>query len=264
MSQNTVKKKARLNQILAVERGVRSSAYKELTKIHQVSGKPVLFEGFSRRYQPVNDEGVKLPDETQKVQHNFQALLNGFAFNATAIWDVTARKDWTNTEATGDVIVDGKTLLSDVPVPFLLFMEKQLGDVRTFVRGLPTLDPSETWTFDDKSGLQKSDEVITNRTVKEQEPITLAVATVQHPAQAELITKQVVEGTWTSIKESGSIPLMEQASILGRVEKLLQAVKVAREEANSVEEIPSPNVGATLFGYLFASDLPFNDDQAQS
>ena len=149
-------------------------------------------------------------------------------------------------------------------MPYLLFLEKQLRDVRSFVRTIPILDSSETWDFDKKSGLNKSGEVRTNRVVKEQTPITLAVATVQHPAQAELITKQVIEGIWTAIKESGAIPATEQASMLNRVETLLQAVKVAREEANSQEEIPSPNVGDILFGYLFPAHLTSEDEQAQS
>lgn len=264
MPENAVRKSAKLNQILAVERGVRSSSYKELTNIYKTIQKSALFDGFSRKYQPVNDDGVKLPEETQKVQQNYKNLLSGFARYATDLWNVTARKDWTNTQAFGNVVVDGNTILRDVPVPTLLFLEKQLRDVRSFVRDLPVLDSAETWTLDTKSGLQKSGKVTTNRTVKVEEPIVLYPVEGNHPAQTQLIQKNVVEGTWTAIKESGAIPATERTSILDRVETLLQAVKVAREEANSTDEIPSPNVGATLFGYLFPDTSSSSDDQAQS
>jgi len=39
---------------------------------------------------------------------------------------------------------------------------------------------------------------------------------------------------------------------LTRVDQLLQAVKVAREEANNAEEIISPDVGQAIFNFLFA------------
>jgi hypothetical protein len=39
---------------------------------------------------------------------------------------------------------------------------------------------------------------------------------------------------------------------LTRVDQLLQAVKVAREEANNIEEITSPDVGQAIFNFLLA------------
>jgi len=48
-------------------------------------------------------------------------------------------------------------LLADVPVTYLLFLEKQLTDLRTFVDKLPVLDPSVVWLQDPSSGDWRSE-----------------------------------------------------------------------------------------------------------
>ncbi len=49
---------------------------------------------------------------------------------------------------------------------------------------------------------------------------------------------------------SGSLPAQRVNELLSRVEKLQQAVKFAREEANSLE-VEDQKVGETIFKYLF-------------
>jgi hypothetical protein len=59
--------------------------------------------------------------------------------------DLAATQDFANTEAKASVVVDGQTILTDVPVPYLLFLEKQLQDVKTFVLSLPVLSIDKDW-----------------------------------------------------------------------------------------------------------------------
>ncbi len=66
----------------------------------------------------------------------------------TRLFDVTATKDWANCTAAADVVVDGRTLLRQAPVTYLLFLEKQLADLHAFVKKLPVLDAAESWTFE--------------------------------------------------------------------------------------------------------------------
>jgi hypothetical protein len=60
----------------------------------------------------------------------------------------------------------------------------------------------------------------------------------------------VVIGHWRTVKFSGSLPAQRVNELLDRVEKLQQAVKFAREEANNIEA-EEPKVGERVFRYLF-------------
>jgi hypothetical protein len=76
-------------------------------------------------------------------------------------------------------------------------------------------------------------------------------ATDKHPAQTQLITDDVIVGFWTMVKQSGSLPKSEKKKLATRVEKMLDAIKAARERANSAPVTAKPEIGARVFGYLF-------------
>ena len=62
-----------------------------------------------------------------------------------------------------------------------------------------------------------------------------AEATEKHPAQVEVYYEDVVVGHWRTVKFSGALPASRVKELLERVDKLQQAVKFAREEANDSE-----------------------------
>lgn len=241
---------AKLNQILAIEKGIKSGVYAEGTQWHKLLQKPELFNGLSKQYQKLDDDGEDLPSENKRVQITVPDVLRSVERGLTQHFDVTARKDWTNCSAKGTIVVDGAIILSDVPVTYLLFLEKQLTDYKTIVSSLPTLDIADDWTTDPNSGLYKTGEVKTHRTKKLQKPLVLYPATAEHPAQTQVITEDVLVGHWVTVKQSGAIPRPKKAKLLERVEKLLQAVKQAREAANMVDEDPTPAIGSVIFNFL--------------
>jgi hypothetical protein len=51
-------------------------------------------------------------------------------------------------------------------VPHLLFLEKQLTDLHSFVSKLPTLDPTAEWVLNEDTGLRETPRVQTHRTQK--------------------------------------------------------------------------------------------------
>jgi hypothetical protein len=240
----------KLNQIIAVEKGVKARAFSELSELNKTIQKPALFNGFSKAYQPKDAEGETLPPENQRVQFVATEVLRSVERGLGELFDITARKDWTNCVANADVLIDGNVIIAGAPVSFLLFLEKQLTDIRTFVSNLPVLDPAESWTEDKNSGLYRTDPTSTHRTKKVQKPIVLYPATPEHPAQTQIITEDVIVGFWSQIKQSGAIPRPQKLIILERVERLLKAVKEAREAANIQEESKTPDIGAAVFGYL--------------
>jgi hypothetical protein len=242
---------ARLNQIIAVEKGVKSRSFQDLTEAHHSLQKPTLLTGISRTYRPKDEEGEQLPPESTRVQVKSEDVIRQTVDVMTKLFDVTATKDWANCTAKADVIVDGQVLLKDVPATYLLFLEKQLVDLHTFVKKLPILDASESWSYDQSADAWATEPVQTVRTKKIPRNHVKAEATEKHPAQVEVYYEDVTVGYWRTIKFSGALPARRVNDLLERVEKLQQAVKFAREEANNAEA-EDVKIGAKVFQYLFS------------
>lgn len=241
---------AKLNQIIAVEKSIKSKSHSELTEAHQQLQKPALLQGISRTYRPKDEEGERLPAESTRVQLRAEEVLKKTASVLTELFDVTATKDYANCEAVADVVLDGNVLLPMVPVTYLLFLEKQLVDLHTFVKKLPVLDPSETWLEDSAQNCFATEAVETVRTKKVPRNHVKAEATEKHPAQVEVYHEDVAVGYWRTVKFSGALPARRVAELLDRVERLQRAVKFAREEANGTE-VQQKKVGEVVFAYLF-------------
>lgn len=240
----------KLNQIIAIEKGIKARNYSEFSELHKLTQKNELFNGFSNTYEPINAEGQPLPPEKKRVQYNAKEVLKTAERLQSEMMKITARKDWTNAKATASVIVDGKKIIEDAPVTYLLFLEKQLHDLRTFLDTLPVLDENENWKLDANSGLYKTEIIQKHRTNKVIKPLVLYPATEQHPAQTQVIQEDALVGFWNQEKHSGAMPKPEKLKLLDRLETLLQAVKQAREAANIVDEIPSPDVGDAVYNFL--------------
>lgn len=240
----------KLNQIIAVEKGIKSRVYSEITEINKAVQKPDLFNGFNKSYEAKDDADDKLPPEGKRVQFTVKEVLRNIERLSTELMDVTAKKDWTNCIAKAAVSVDGKEIIPPAPVSYLLFLEKQLTDFHTIAKSLPLLDEAEDWKKDENSGLMKTAGTQTHRTKKVPKVITLVQPTVEHPGQAHLIQEDIIAGFWTQIKQSGAMPKPEKMALLERIEKMLRAIKEARESANMQDVVDTPSVGGAIFTYL--------------
>ena len=98
---------AKLNQIIAVEKGIKSRSFQELTEAHQALQKPAQLAGISRTYRPKDEEGEVFPPESTKVQIKAEDIVRQTVEVLTKLFDATATKDWTNCRARADVVVDG-------------------------------------------------------------------------------------------------------------------------------------------------------------
>ncbi len=241
----------KLNQVVAIEKGTKARVGAAVTAQLRLSEKPSLFSGHSKRYVPLNDAGERYPDDNQRVQASAAGVLKECAKQYTELFDVTASKESANCSARADVIVDGQVLVKQAPVTLLLFLEKRMTDVRSVLTALPTLDEGFDWVLDENTGSYRTrDAQVTHRTKKVTKVLTLAQATDKHPAQAQTYTEDEVVGHWSTVLQSGALPVPRKAELLDRVERVLRAVKFAREEANSIEA-PELRLGDAVFGYLF-------------
>jgi len=241
-----------LAQILAIEKGTKTNAHRDLTALYQKLDKAPLFSGLIKTYAPKDEEGERQPNQSQKVQMTVAQVLETITTTLTDLFDITATKDVCNTGAFADVAVDGVTLLAQVPVTYLLFLEKQLKDLHDVARKLPTLDPSETWTENAAQGYFESADSVTTSTKKLPRTLEKSPATDKHPAQVEVWYEDTPVGTWTTRKLSGAMEPHAQRELLSRIETLQQAVKYAREQANT-NPVTKQEVGKEIFSYLFGA-----------
>ena len=250
----------RLHQIIAIERGVQASTAQRLGEVAHVmaiGGEKDPLTGISRTYRPREAGGVEQPSEYRKVQMTVAELLEATQDVLVRLFDLKFTREFANCSARGDIVVDGETLLTDVPAGYMLFLENQLSDLITkLIDKLPTLDPAEDWITDDTlpRGVRKTPvrETTSARPVRQVQVLSPNQVIDGKPFPGNFVpyeTQEVV-GYWEQVKMSGQLPVSTVQAIRARAVKLLEAVKFAREAANTLE-VTDRRGGALLLDYVF-------------
>jgi hypothetical protein len=243
-----------LSVLLALQKGEQERAHQAVTALHREAQKPQLYDGLSRVYKPKDEDGDLLPSESQHVRTHAEDVLQQLAGLLRRSWDLTASRDGTNRAAVADLEVDDdagvtRTLLRDVPATHLLWLEKQLNDLHTFVAKIPVLDPAERWDYDPALGHYRTNPVDTTRTKRTRRYEVMVKASAEHPAQVDRFEEDVPVGTWTLTKFSGALPWDRQRQLLDRINRLRDATKAARERANLVQ-VTDVHEADALFGFV--------------
>ncbi len=236
---------AKLNQIIAVVNGKKKAATDALTQAYHQIQKTGLFDGIAKAYKPKDDEGERLPPEQKLVQVKAGDLIDEVIRVLSESLDCVAIQDKANCEALVQITPE----MPPLPVTYLLFLEKQLVDVSTFIGKLPVLDPGEKWEYQEESDCYTAQSE-TTRTKKVPKAFVKYEATKEHPAQVDVFNEDVLVGYWTTTKLSGAIPAAERNAMLERCGKMKEAVVKAREEANSIEVKPV-EIGRRLLESIF-------------
>lgn len=242
----------KLNQVIAVLTSVKQAAKAKTTAAYQLAQKQALFQGITRTYSPIDEAGFVYPAENQPVQANTQKAVALFVEGASELYDLALTQDRSNQMAVGNLEVGDITIATNLPVSYLLFLEKQMSDLKTFVEALPVLPIDQEWNYDANKGCWKSAAKITTKTKKINDFVVAYDATPEHPAQIREVSKDVVEGVWESVALSGALPLDEKNAILTRIHQLTQAILKARESANGIE-VEQSAISADLFSYVFGT-----------
>lgn len=240
----------KLNQVLAIEKDAGNKRFRLINAAYKTLQKPAAFQGLARTYAPLNeDDQDTFPPETTVVQYRAEELFNDILAVCGEHFDVVATRDFGNTVGKANVVVGEEVVLHDVPVTTLLFLEKQLVDLRTLIATLPTLPVNEQWKWDGVQGIYRTEETVKTRTKKVPRNHVKSPATDKHPAQVDVYHEDIPVGRWTSTSFSGAMEPRRVAALLERADALLRAVKMAREEANSYE-IPDVKIGEAIIDYL--------------
>lgn len=244
----------RLHEILAVEGGLQAAARRiNEETIKTLGKKDEHFTEHTRRITHFAEEDSKL--NTEETKSMVTTVGEKLRYNAGAnikAWDAYLQKEATNQNAKADIEIDGKTLAADVPATVLLGMETKLAELRAVYEAAPTLAPGPDWKPDIDRGkgvFAAAEPEVTFRTRKTIKPIVMAPATEQHPAQVQAVTEDVAIARIETRHWSGMLTSAQKSELLAHIDKLLRAVKRARQRANNTE-VQVKHIGKVLFDFI--------------
>jgi hypothetical protein len=243
---------SKLHELLAVESSVAGNYTRDIDETLKVFTRGEAFrKSVKAKVFFAEDEQKLNTSEVTEITTTVPERLKWFSTHAVKFLDVVLQKDKTNQKATADLEVDGVTIATAVPATTLLMLETKLQDVRKVIDAAPTLPSTVRWSKDEAEGLWvTADPVVTFTTKKVTKPVVLYEATKEHPAQVKEVSEDVPVAKITQTTWAGLLTATEKATLLGRVDTLLQAVKKARQRANTTE-VEKDNIGANLFKFLF-------------
>jgi hypothetical protein len=245
-----------LGQLIAVERGLRQEDNRIGSDIRKALSKEALVTGLIKTYHPFADQmdGERaafqdVPDQYTAVQHRVEDDLDLAMQHAITAMDVVASKDHTNCDAKADVRVGDNVLATGVPISHLLWLQKYLGEWRSFLSELPVIKPDKEWTYDTEDRVWKSREEETLRPVKEVVPVVMYPATDKHPAQVQAVSKDIPIGKYRTVTLSGAISPKRKRELLDNINMVLLAVKDAIAVANRTPAVEVKE-GEKILGFI--------------
>lgn len=241
-----------LGQVIGVEKLTRQKdnlVGAELKK--KVQSEP-LIKGLTKVYFPDDENApstAREPDQYKAVAVTAENALAEAAKYSAAALDVVATKDAANQHARADIVVNGETLVPDVPVSHLLFLENYIGEWKGFLAALPVLDPTRHWTISNGTGVHRADTEETVRFTKEVVPLVLHPGTPQHPPQVQAINKDTRVGRYETTILSGAVDEKRKKHLLDNADTLLAAIKDAIAVANRTT-VAEKEEGTVLLDFL--------------
>lgn len=246
-----------LHEVLAVDKELEHVAWQVVDEaITTFTKKIEHFHGFDRRYSAYDESKQHEVDalaETKVLATTVPEKLQYVADHVVRFIDALAQKEASNQLARGNIVTqDDKLVIKDLPATLLLALEGKLTRLRNMYAALPTLQPGVAWELDLQLGKyvwRGAKPVIKQKTEKVPRFKVLYEATKEHPAQVEkwFSDEPVAESVMTIW--SGMITPSQKATLLRRLDDLVQATKKARMRANEQEVVPI-KIGKQIMDYL--------------
>jgi len=245
---------SKLHELLAVENNLEGLYSKIVEETRTTFTKhPERYFGQTQRVENFDENAPEESDSHKQMDDTVKEKLAYTEKHIIRYFDAVLQKEATNQTAYADIIIDGVTIASSVPATFLLGLEKKLKKVRDNIYAVaPTLQLGVKWESDTSMGQgvyikTYPDEKF--RTKKVMKNHVVAKATKEHPEQVNVYnedekTAKIITSTWC-----GMITSSEKAAYLGKIDKLIQAVKKARQRANTTKVVNS-TIGKELFAFI--------------
>lgn len=243
-----------LHELLAVE-GDLEGTYKKIIEETKTNFEkhPDRYFGMHQRIELFDENAPKEADTHKAMDDTVISKLAYTQEHIVRYFDAVLQKERTNQGAVADIVVDGTVIAKEVPATFLLGLESKMKIVRQSIyETIPTLQPGVRWEKDNTVGdnvYRRTDTDEKFRTKKTMKNHVIAVATKEHAEQVQVYTEdekiaRILTDTWC-----GMISPADKSALLGRVDKLIRAIKKARQKANTAEVVDI-TIGKELFGYI--------------
>lgn len=240
-----------LHQLLPVESNLQGLSKQIIAEAAETLRKKERFMGSVKRLEMF--DANRSGEEITEVQDITTTVADKLAYVQEAViryYDAYVQKEATNQNATADLVIDDKVICKDVPATALLGLETRLKEIRNLYNEIPTLPPGIEWKETDRSGVYKQGkEEVRMKTEKTIQYKEVSKATDKFPAQVEKWTADVPVGRYISTTECSMLPVSEKSRLLGRIDRLIQAVMEARMRANSTP-IVQTTIGKGIFDYI--------------
>ena len=245
---------SKLHELLAVEGDLAGTYAKILTETKaNFSKHPERYFGQHQRVELFDENAPPEADQHKQLDDTVSEKLDYTAKHIERYLDVVLQKEKTNQIAVADLVVDGVAIGGDIPATFLLGLESKLKKIRDDIYdSIPTLQPGVKWEPDANMGanvFKRTHSEEKFRTRKVMKNHVLAEPTKEHPAQVQVYTEdekvaKIITDVWC-----GMISSAQKSAILGRIDKLIRAVKKARQKANATEVV-KVTIGKEIFNYI--------------
>ena len=244
-------KTSKLHELLAVMADTTNTAKAIQTETAATfSKKPEHFKGQTRVVKFFDEARAgENTTDTKEIVTDVQKKLNHAFQSIGRHYDALLQLEEANGRAKADLVIDGVTVMTDVPATFLLGMESRLKDLRGMLATIPTLEPSVKWEQIAGSDAYVSDPQVAFKTEKTLKSKVLYEATKEHPAQIQQWNEDTPVARIETTHLSGMVTPLQKSAMLNRVDTLLSAVKKARQRANAVE-VKNLHVAKTLFDFI--------------
>lgn len=249
---------AKLHEVLAVEGELEGTAKRILKETENTFEKKVShFSGGIKTYQAFaesdNDKALaETMAEHKEIVETVPSKLEYMWGSVIDHLDVSFQKEKTNCVATGNIEVDGTVIVADVPVGYLLGLEKKIATWKQVLNKIPTLAPGVKWEKDEGQGADVYKRTIDEKTTKTKKKLVwqeVAAPDGKNPAQVEKWNEDVPVGIYTTVVWQSMLTVADKSAMLNRLDKLGQAVKKARMRANQ-KDVVDASIGNALINYI--------------
>lgn len=240
---------AKLFELLAVEKDLATKAKATLSNTQSVFSSPDNFLGFTTKFSKLVEDKLDLQDENRPLPNNVDAQLDIVENDISNYINTTLAKEMANTSAFESVEIDGEKFFEDMSATALLSLETKLDELHKLYSVIPTLPLGAKWNNDSSLDCFVSADRKQIRTEKTSKVIVLYEATKEHPAQTQLVTTDIPAYEVERTVYAGMLTAADKRLRLERLEKLQQAVKKARQRANTVE-VENKDFASKIFKYI--------------
>lgn len=251
----------KLHEGLAIHKDRVGIVKKVIDEARGVFKAATHFHGFVKVVTYFDTENERFnATEEKKVDETVPSKLDYVNGHMRSLLDLDYQIEKANSGAVADLVINGTTVATSVPVGFLLTIENKFKDYRAMLDMVPTHAPGIEWQEDERASsahdIFKSKNDTTDYLTKKKPVYTVVVnATPDHPAQVKESHDDVRVAKAVTTRYTATISPAQKSDMLGRCDIVIQAAKRARQRANDVD-ISDERITAPLLDYIVHGTTP--------